>query len=346
MLTFQELLDLVKDNEIKSRKFNQVETKILTILNFKDLFETLLSEISKQFNIPYVWITLVKGSDTSRLLLKAFGSSELLPERVNLATRSQFQGLLGTGTTPTLVNQDIHEYRALIPPTSNWLIRSMSMSPITLDGEVIGCLNQADVSSDRFSPDKDPVLLAQLALKFSLCLSNVTAHEKLRLLAFNDPLTELLNRRAMEHALEQEFRRAIRYNRELSVAFLDLDKFKAVNDRYGHDAGDKVLMDVARALSRYTRESDILCRFAGDEFVLVLPETTLEKAQAMMTRIQDEMAAMPIPINGHTLHQHVSFGIASLRVENTPTYPALLKRADKALYRNKTRLKPVCEVTP
>lgn len=337
MLTFQQLLNRVQENEVTSRKFNKVEAKILTILNFKDLFETLLTEISKQFNIPYVWITLVESSDTSRLLLKAFGSSEFLPERVNLTTRSQFQGLLGTGSTPTLINQDISAYRALIPERNNWMIRSMSVAPISLDGEIIGCLNQGDIAVDRFSPDLDPVLLAQLALKFSLCLSNVTAHEKLRLLAFNDPLTELLNRRAMEHALEQEFHRASRYHRELSVAFLDLDKFKEVNDRYGHDAGDRVLMAVARTLTRLTRESDILCRFAGDEFVLVLPETPLAMAQAMMLRIQEEMAATPISVDGHSIHQHASFGIASLAGENTANHTALLKRADKALYLNKKR---------
>ncbi len=337
MLTFQQLLNRVKENEITSRKFNKVEAKILTILNFRDLFETLLSEISKQFSIPYVWITLMEGSDTSRLLLKAFGSSELLPERVNLTTRSQFQGLLGTGTTPTLVNEEISAYRSLIPKNSSWLIRSMSIAPISLDGEIIGSLNQGDVAADRFSPDLDPVLLAQLALKFSLCLSNVTAHERLRLLAFNDPLTELLNRRAMEHALEQEFNRAKRYSRELSIAFLDLDKFKFVNDRFGHDAGDRVLIHVARILSLHTRESDILCRFAGDEFVLVLPETTTVKAESMMLRIQEELGATPIVIDGYTHYQHVSFGIASLSIENAPTYPALLKYADKALYLNKKR---------
>ncbi|WP_300667511.1 GGDEF domain-containing protein [Desulfoluna sp.] len=280
---------------------------------------------------------MVEGSDTSRLLLKAFGSSELLPERVNLTTRSQFQGLLGTGSTPTLINEDISTYRALIPKKSNWLIRSMSVAPISLDGDIIGCLNQGDVTADRFSPELDPVLLAQLALKFSLCLSNVTAHEKLRLLAFNDPLTELLNRRSMEHALKQEFNRAIRYNRELSVSFIDLDKFKLVNDQYGHDAGDKVLMDVAKILSRYTRESDILCRFAGDEFVLVLPETPVSQAESMMLRIQEEMASTPIAINSHTLYQQISYGIASLQVEKSHSYPSLLKHADKALYRNKKR---------
>lgn len=337
MLTFQQLLNRVRENELTSRKFDIVEAKILTILNFKGLFETLLSEIADQFDIPYVWITLLEGSDTSRLLLKAFGSSDLLPERVNLTSRSQFQGLLGTGTTPVLINQDIHAYRALIPQKSNWLIRSMSVAPISLDGEIIGCLNQGDTTADRFSPELDPVLLAQLALKFSLCLSNVTAHEKLRFLAFNDPLTELLNRRAMEHALEQEFNKATRYNRELSVAFLDLDKFKRVNDRYGHDAGDRVLMDVARTLSRHTRKCDILCRFAGDEFVLVLPETALAKAQTMLRRVQNELAQTPIAIHGHTHYQHVSFGIASLSVDNAPSYPALLKQADKALYRNKAR---------
>ena len=337
MLTFQELIDRVKENEITSRKFNNVESKILTILNFKDLFETLLSEISQQFSIPYVWITLVEGSDTSRLLLKAFGSSELLPERVNLTTRSQFQGLLGTGTTPTLVNEDLREFRTLIPKQKGWMIRSMSVAPITLDGDIIGSLNQGDIAADRFSPDLDPVLLSQLAIKFSLCLSNVTAHERLRLLAFNDPLTELLNRRAMEHALKHEFNRAKRYNRELSVAFLDLDKFKKVNDQYGHDAGDRVLIDVAEILTRHTRASDILCRFAGDEFVLVLPETSAEKAKSMMLRIREEMATTPINLSGHTHHQQVSFGISSLFKDEISSYPTLLKQADKALYLDKKR---------
>ena len=337
MLTFKNLLYRIRENEITARKFHEVETKILTVLNFKDLFETLLSEISKQFNLPCVWITLIEESEASRLLLKAFGSSTLLPKQVHLIAQSQFRGLLGTGTTPTLINKDLHAYHSLIPKKNGWMIRSMSIAPITLDGEIIGSLNQGDIDAERFTPDLDPILIAQLALKFSLCLSNVTAHERLRLLAFNDPLTELLNRRAMEHSLEQEFNRAKRYNRELAIAFLDLDKFKRINDHYGHDTGDKVLMEVAQTLSRHTRESDILCRFAGDEFVLVLPETTLAQAESMTWRIQNQMATIPLCVNGHTIYQLASVGIASLTKEESPDYLTLLQCADKALYRNKNR---------
>ena len=337
MLTFRELYQLFKDNEVKSRKFSRIETKILNILNFKDLFETLLTEISQEFAVPFIWITLIDGTDTSRLLLKAAHSSGFLPDRLRMVSRSQFHGLIGTGTTPTLINEEISSYRCLVPEGAPWMIRSMSIAPITLDGEIIGSLSQGDQNPERFTPDMDPILLEELALKFSLCLSNVTAHEKLRLLAFHDPLTELLNRRAMEHALEQEFNRSRRYKRELTVVFADLDKFKAVNDQFGHDAGDQMLMHVADLIRSLTRESDILCRFAGDEFVLVLPETTQEMASSMMLRIQKQLLSTPIYVDATSISQEISFGMASLSTFQGKSWAELLKEADKALYIHKNR---------
>lgn len=340
MPTYRELYELLKENQTMLEKFSRIESRFLTILNFSDLFETLLTEISREFGVPFIWITLIDGTETSRLLLKATGGSGFLNNRLRIISKSQFQGLMGTGSRATLANSDLSAYRPLMPEKSSWLVRSISITPITLDGEIIGSLSQADIDADRFAPDKDPIFLEQLALKFSLCLSNVIAHEKLRLLAFNDPLTELLNRRAMEHALEQEFNRARRYNRELTVVFADLDKFKEVNDTHGHDAGDAMLRHVADTLRRLTRESDILCRFAGDEFVLVLPETGFKMSKAIMDRIAQQLESTPVSLGGTPVCQGISFGLSSMSHFDGAHWKDLLKEADNALYSHKNRHSP------
>ena len=122
-------------------------------------------------------------------------------------------------------------YQKLFPKNKKYYIQSIAVAPLSLDGDIIGSLNQADFSPLRFKPGIDTSLLEQLALKVSLCLSNVTAHEKLRFLAYHDPLTGLLNRRVMEVVLKREFARSKRYSRPLSLVFIDMDYFKQINDK-------------------------------------------------------------------------------------------------------------------
>lgn len=334
MKDIESLLALIRQNEDISRKFNEIETQILSTLNFAGLFEILLTEIKEKFQIPYVWISLIDSGEVPELIL-SLGKSEILKTHLRIIDPASFRKLVPPGPQPLLVNNNLERFSILFPENRNYLIRSMSIAPITLDGTVIGSLNQADLSCDRFAPGIDTSLLESLARKVSLCLANVTAHEKLSFLAYHDPLTGLLNRRVMESILEREYLRAKRYSSPLSVVFLDLNKFKTVNDSFGHNVGDELLQYTAKTLTQLVRNSDVVARFAGDEFVIILPETDSQKAKNMMDRIQSHFEENPLHIRNHTVAISISFGVASSEDPDVKDPSSLLSLADKRLYEMK-----------
>jgi uncharacterized protein YigA (DUF484 family) len=182
MNEIDELLDTLELNEEIARKFFEVEVSILSILNFKDFFERLLVEIREKFLIPYVWVSFIEDSESARQIL-LITASDLLRQRLSLVEKSAFMPLIGNDTRPRLLNQDLRPLYRLVPPNETYLMRSIAIAPITLDGEVIGSLNFGDPSDSRYLPGMDTTLLERLAVKVSICLSNVLAHEKLKRLA-------------------------------------------------------------------------------------------------------------------------------------------------------------------
>ena len=338
MTDFKTIDELMRYNEDVARKFFEIEKRILTILNYPDLFKVLLTEIQVQFKMPYAWISLIETSDISSFI-QTLSSSEDLRHRLNVIDKQSFAELIKDPSRPLLVNDDLKPYYKLLPPNHKYFFKSIALAPLSLDGQVIGTLNQADVSPKRFQPGIDTSLLERLAVKVSLCLSNVTAHEKLSFLAYHDPLTGLLNRRVMTSVLEREFSRAKRYLTDLSVVFVDLDRFKEVNDRYGHDAGDELLGYVAKILKDMCRTTDIVARYAGDEFVIILPETTKASAESMMQRVRAHFARHPLNIKNVIIDVSFSVGIADLEDEGVTRPETLLKKADETLYSTKKQLK-------
>ena len=205
----EDLVETLRINEEIAQKFFEIEVSILSILNFKDLFEKLLTEIREKFNVPYVWISMIDKSEVSDLM-KTLESSKILKGRLNIINKNSFLTLIENETKPILISGDLRPYYQLLPQGQMYFIRSLAIAPITLDGEIIGSLNQADLSRLRYRPGMDTRLLEQLAVKVSICLSNVTAHEKLKWFAWRDPLTGLVNRRVMEKVLQREYKRAQR----------------------------------------------------------------------------------------------------------------------------------------
>ena len=151
-----------------------------------------------------------------------------------------------------------------------------------------------------------------------------------RLLADLDGLTGLHNRRYFHEQLAREVARAQRYGRELALVVFDLDDFKSINDRIGHLAGDAVLAETAQRARSVVRSADIACRVGGDEFAVILPESSLDDADQLYRRILNAVSTRPL---GQAGKLYLSAGVAELRAEDDPV--SFFQRADEALYRAK-----------
>jgi diguanylate cyclase (GGDEF)-like protein len=172
--------------------------------------------------------------------------------------------------------------------------------------------------------------LELLAAGAGPAIDNASRFREARQLADLDALTGLHNRRYFHETLAREVARAQRYERRLALIVFDLDDFKAVNDRIGHLAGDSVLADAAERVRDVVRSADIACRVGGDEFAVILPESTLADADQLYRRIQAAVSVRPLAQVGKL---HLSAGVAELRSEDDGT--SLFERADEALYRAK-----------
>jgi|GEM_PF-1885799 len=151
-------------------------------------------------------------------------------------------------------------------------------------------------------------------------------------LSRTDDLTGLLNRRALIEKLDEETRRSKRYGSKLALMVCDVDYFKEINDSYGHDHGDKVLQAIASLLNKSLRKTDIIGRYGGDEFFMVLPETPLENAQELAERIRENVEKFGLKVNsGETITTSVSIGIAAFNPQSEDMND-FVKRGDNALY--------------
>jgi diguanylate cyclase (GGDEF)-like protein/PAS domain S-box-containing protein len=204
--------------------------------------------------------------------------------------------------------------------------------PLIVQSGTVGVLCVTGAAGNGVDSKTKQQLATAAGEAVKLSLSNLKLRDELREQATHDPLTGLCNRRYLEENLERELHRARRGNTPLCVVMLDLDNFKPFNDTFGHDAGDDRLRELAQALREKLRKSDISCRYGGDEFALVLPDSSLADTQQRMEQIRALVKEMPIRHGGPTLGQiTVSVGIAGAP-EHGCTADELIHAADVAMY--------------
>jgi diguanylate cyclase (GGDEF)-like protein/PAS domain S-box-containing protein len=233
----------------------------------------------------------------------------------------------------------------LICPHGPHVEWSMSIcAPITAQGEVLGMLHlgwdpghaAADDDESQQTVDSRRMLVIRLVEHYALALVNLRLHNTLTRLSIRDPLTGLYNRRYMEASLEREIKRAKRRGASLGVIMVDVDHFKTFNDVHGHEVGDAILRKLGAFFEKSVRGEDIACRYGGEEFILILPDTGIDdlmrRAETMRTRAKEEVAVVQ---RGKTLTITLSMGVAVFP-EHGASGEETLGAADQALYRAKS----------
>ena len=226
-------------------------------------------------------------------------------------------------------------------------IRSVVCVPVMIEEEVAALTYVYTTnSSSRLFSQPDVQLAVAISHQTALCIQRARLLDnarRLEQLAAIDSLTGLSNRRHIFELAEREFQRARRYGRPLTAMMLDIDEFKQVNDRYGHATGDEVLRAVAVRCRENLREIDLLGRYGGDEFLVLLLENPVNEARSVAERLRRCIADVPVVTDRQQLSVTISLGAATLTAD-CPGLPALLNDADAALYAAKKAGKNRAEV--
>jgi len=210
------------------------------------------------------------------------------------------------------------------------------IAPVEIGGELWGGIALTTLPGRSFAPGAEE-RLAHFAGLLELAISNAESKQKLTLQASSDALTGLLNHRSFHERLRSEVSRAIRHGRELSLAVIDVDSFKAINDEAGHEAGDRVLSAIAALLERSARAGDVVARIGGDEFALLLPETSRMDAYLVAEATRQLVSSTEL---ADGVHLTLSAGVCDLGT--APDAEAMFRLADGALYWSKAHGRDVC----
>ncbi len=188
------------------------------------------------------------------------------------------------------------------------------------------------LTSDRML-DHHGDMIHMILQSTQAALSKQISIERLTNAAIIDPLTGCYNRREFESQLKKNMANAARHKKPLSVFMFDLDHFKEINDRFGHQAGDRILKEVAGIVRKNIRQEDILARYGGEEFIAILPETGREKAKELAERLREKISGLEITSGNRTISVTASFGVT--RMQPDSTMDRLVSDADTMLYKAK-----------
>jgi diguanylate cyclase (GGDEF)-like protein len=208
--------------------------------------------------------------------------------------------------------------------------RSYLAVPLKLRGRVIGVLSVQSKKIDAFDPDQIRMIETFVA-QTSAAIDNARLFDQMEKLAMTDGLTGLFNHRYFSELAEKELARAVRYQKPLSFIMIDLDYFKHINDQFGHLVGDQILQQIAGNCIKILRKIDIISRYGGEEFCILLPETDIKEAVAAAERLREAIASSQLVTKEGVVKVTGSLGVSSLGMCE-PEIKKLIDCADKALY--------------
>ncbi len=333
-----------RDNEQKIHRFQSFELRLMASTCLPDLLRNLLFNHKDYFSWDLATLSLVDSTFELRQLCDqirprpvAYPELQFLNDSGLLSRVHDLSGRPRLG----LYNADQHGF---LFDCAKRQPDAITLLPLFREQRLIGSFNiGTSVGSKRqIHTDTATDFLQHLAAVISVCLFNGVAQEKLRHLGVTDALTGVNNRRYFDQRLPEEIARASRDSGQLSCMFIDLDRFKSINDTFGHPVGDKVLRATAQVIQNQLRTTDVVARYGGEEFAVLLTQTDNQKAIEIAERIRRRVEDQDIELEScdKPLQVSVSIGVASLSGANRTTDIAasgsrLVASADKAVYQAK-----------
>jgi diguanylate cyclase (GGDEF)-like protein len=275
---------------------------------------------------------LYRDSGNKLELQGSFGvdQTEQLPSILDVKQGLAFRALSTGDSAFVSTLEDGFEWMELSTPLGAFRPKSVLVVPLMADRRAVGLAVLASIC-DELS-DAQRSLLQTISTQAAPYLQTAILHEKLQDLAAVDDLTRILNRRFGIRRLHEEFSRSVRHGVPLGVIMLDIDNFKTFNDTFGHDAGDSVLVSVANILESNLRSGDVVCRYGGEEFMVIAPGMGLNDVGGIAERLRRVVETTPVQRANQSLHVTVSLGAASWPVLRASTAEEIVTSADKALY--------------
>ncbi len=356
--TVSQLLERIEENQKIQQHYHEFEFRVLACTALEQLLEELLVVSKQHFELDAISLVLFDIDHSFRKLLEHLELGDfnrclrlchdegdfqrLFPQP---ASRCDQRSLSAQRLQVTLAPLTGLTVSQLFPGYNQ--LGSVASLPLQRQNRLLGCFHMASVRRDRFTPDKAADFMFHLALIVGLCLENCISREYLRQQGEIDMLTQVSNRRNFEAEFDKELERAQRSRSPLSCMFVDIDYFKSINDRYGHQSGDQCLKQVAREVHQQLRKTDLLVRYGGEEFVTLLPNCRAEQARTIAERVRQAIERMEVVTvdsacgNKQKITLTVSVGTATWeppdeRVVNLKDLGGrLLACADKAMYEAK-----------
>jgi len=332
------MLERVQKNSATLQKFQAFEIRLLKLNSLSDTIDYLLEEGKKYFDLDLISLCLI---DETGEIAKTLNNNGYRHSSKSGLTLVDSKGPLKSIAIEPYVGIYEHARCAGFFPHIEKQPTSVAITPLTRHGKYLGTLNLGSYQLDRFADNMATDFIEHLSSVVSICLENNLHVEEIRQVSYIDALTGVNNRRFLEQRIGEELKRSQRNAEPLSCQFFDIDFFKSVNDKYGHQGGDWVLSLVAATIKHQLRDNDVFVRYGGEEFVALLSDTDELKARETAERIRTAIQTLVIAMNDISISVTVSIGVSTYLPDSTSISvdgeiaARLIRSADFALYRAK-----------
>lgn len=323
------LFDDVAQTLVHEQRLNEISQIISSSLDLNAVLQTILQLTAQLVHADMAALALI-SPDRQQML---FNHTYNLPGTLRRSAVPVGEGLCweAASKNASILADDYQQHPSALAEWKELGVHAYLGVPLVAGNDTLGALNLFRIAQGRPFNQRDRFLAEMVARQAGVAIQNARRYEEAKRLATHDSLTGLYTRHHFFELAHREYERSRRYQRPLSLIMLDLDNLKQVNDEYGHQTGDRALQVLAQICQAELRQVDLIGRYGGDEFIILLPETDLLKAARAAERVRERANQAVVENHQEQVRISVSLGVAALE-DDIESFEALVDRADQAQY--------------